>query len=121
MRLCDPFREAGLWFVVHEHDFVLTCACGVRQRLHELTRAERPRFTAYTCTHCGEVIVGLAQDQPDPRAPAQRPLVRPDDSQGHRMCGYVFASTVDMQLWPAHADDEVMAIPARPAFFTARA
>ena len=36
------------------------------------------------------------------------------------MCGFVFASMVDLELWPPAADEPWMQITARPRFFSER-
>lgn len=110
MRICDPFREAGWWFLVAERHFELRCPCGVTQRADVLRSREHAGAVLYDCAHCGAPLIGIATD--DGSAP-------PDD--GHRMCGFVFASRVEMTLLPPGTTGEgELPIPASPRCFSAR-
>lgn len=119
MRICDPFREAGLWFLVSERDFELRCGCGITQRADALRASDRDAITLYECRTCGALLVGIAHDDRAPVVGAAG-AIAPDDDDGHRMCGFVFGSTVDMELWPPAASEPWLDIPARPRFFSAR-
>lgn len=115
MKISDPFRAAGWWYKVAAYHFELTCTCGVTQRADALLVREQGDATLYACPHCATDLVGVAEDDQPPQAGA----VLPDDD-GHRMCGFVFGSAVDMILIaPATAESE-LDIPARPRFFTVR-
>ncbi len=111
MRICDPFRAAGFFFLVAERHFELTCPCGVTQRADVLTTRVEGKVTLYDCPNCGVSLIGVAKDDRVPDG---------DDADGHRMCGFVFGSKVDMSLWPPAATEPWMEIPARPRFFSAR-
>lgn len=118
MKICEAFRHAGFWFRVADHQFRFTCACGVQQQLDGCPTSERDEVTVYTCPHCGQVVAGIATADAVPAGAA--PGSRPDHREGHQMCGYVFGTTVDMELWPAAAAEPFLRIPQRPAFFTSR-
>lgn len=119
MKICDPFREAGWWFLVSERHFELQCTCGVTQRADVLLTRERAGAVLYACPHCDCQLVGIAADDrvaDGGGTPATAPT--PDD--GHRMCGFVFASRVDMTLFPPGTTGEgELPIPASPVFFGA--
>lgn len=118
MRICDPFREAGWWFRVAERHFELECGCGVTQRADALQVRDDGDVTLYVCAHCGTSVIGVTADERGPVAAGMTATA--DDEDGHRMCGFVFASRVDMALWPPAAVEPFLDIPARPHFFSAR-
>jgi hypothetical protein len=118
MRICDPFREAGLWFKVADRHVALTCTCGVQQRADDLQSSVAGQATVYGCRHCGARLIGVAKD--DSPATGAAPGAPPTDVDGHRMMGYVFGSTVELKIWPPAAVDAFMAIPPAPGFFSAR-
>jgi hypothetical protein len=119
VRICDPFREAGMWFLVSEHHFELVCTCGALQRVDALVTRVQGGVTLYECPLCGATLVGIAADDRAAVAGAS-PTAPPDDGDGHRMCGFVFASAVDMALFPSGATEPFVELPARPRFFSAR-
>lgn len=106
--------------MVAERHFRLRCTCGIEYTADELTKRETGDTTLYACPACGATLIGIAPDDRPavPGAPAR--ATAPDDEDGHRMCGFAFASTVDMTLWPPGAAEEFIAIPARPLFFRER-
>jgi len=116
VKICDPFRAAGFFFLVAERHFELTCTCGVRQRADVLPTRIAGKVTLYDCPSCGTSLVGVAKDDQAPVTDG----AGQEYVDGHRMCGFVFGSMVDMELWPPAALESYMAIPARPAFFSAR-
>lgn len=119
MKIYDPFRAAGWWFKVGEYNFVLTCTCGRTQRAIDLVAREHGETTLYACPHCATDLIGVAQDdQPGLVGAAQAATPISDD--GHRMCGFVFGSAVDMELIPPGVAEGELQIPARPRFFVAR-
>src|SRR5688500_6597873 len=89
LRICDPFRAAGFFFLVAERHFELTCPCGVKQRGDVLLKRTDGKVMLYDCPSCGATLIGVSRDD---RAPDG------DNDDGHRMCGFVFGSTVDMGL-----------------------
>lgn len=115
MRICDPFRKAGFFFLVGERHFELHCTCGITQRVDALEKRVDGKVTLYDCPSCGASLVGIARDD---RPPATADGIENED--GHRMCGFVFGSAVDMALWPPAAAESYLDIPARPSFFSAR-
>ena len=119
LRLGDPFREAGWWYRVSDRNFELQCTCGITQRADELRARDDGGVTLYDCTHCGVILVGVTEDDRPPPASTGESMW-PSSDEGHRMCGFVFASKVDMALWPPAATTADMEIPARPGFFSAR-
>ena len=109
MRLCDPFRAAGWWFLVAERNFHLTCTCGTTQTADALRTRTSGKATVYDCPQCGTTLVGIAADGRMPQPPSG------DD--GHRMCGFVFGSAVDMVLAAPGSAEGELPIPACPRFF----
>ena len=73
---------------------------------------------ASRCTPA-RTLIGVAADDRVPTA-SEVPTLTPDDADGHRMCGFVFASTVDLELWPPAAEEPWLHITARPRFFSDR-
>ena len=119
LRLCDPFRAAGWWYLVGDRNFELRCGCGVTQRADALRARDDRGVTLYDCAHCGISLIGVAADDRAPAASAVEAMW-PSSDEGHRMCGFVFASKVDMAMWPPGATEPYMQIPARPGFFSSR-
>ncbi len=117
MKLSDPFREAGFFFKVGEYCFELECHCGSKLTVDKLSRRVVDGVTLYDCPSCAVSLVGIAADD---RATFYKPTEIPtDDSDGHYMCGFIFGSAVDMELWPPGAHESFIDIPARPSFFSA--
>lgn len=119
MKICEAFRDAGIWFRVGDYQFRLTCTCGTEQDLGAFAVEERDDVTVYACRQCGAEIAGIKLDD-RVAPPGTPPGTRPPDDDGHRMCGYVFGAKVDMELWPPAATEAYLQIPRRPAFFTSR-
>lgn len=118
MKLSEAFRDGGFWFRVGDYQFRFTCVCGVQQQLDACVTSERGDVTVYACPQCGELVAGVTED---PVARAGPTLASPPpDEDGHLMCGYVFGTKVDMELWPAAAVEPFLRIPRRPGFFTSR-
>jgi len=116
MKIYEPFRQAGWWFRVSEFHFELRCTCGVTQCADALTKRDGADATLYDCPHCGKTLVGVAADD----SVAGAGVAQLDDD-GHRMCGFIFGSTVDMTLAPPGTTGEgTLEIPARPRFFSDR-
>ena len=119
MKISEPFRQSGMWFKVGDYQFALRCPCGADQRANELRTRVSGEVTLYECPHCSAILAGIALDDRTP-VPGAQSAAPPADEDGHRMCGFVFGSTVDMLLFPPAAAEEWMTIPARPGFFSAR-
>ena len=119
MRLADPFRDAGWWFLVAERHFDLQCTCGVKQTVEDLRKRVSGKVTLYECPQCRTALVGIAEDD-WVRPQHSDPIDLPPHEDGHRMCGFVFGSKVDMLLSPPGSDENSLHIPARPRFFSAR-
>lgn len=116
MKLSEAFRDAGFWFRVGDYQFRFTCPCGAALELDKCPLSTREDVTVYSCPHCGADIAGVALDDTSAH-------VFPGDAanpEGHRMCGHIFGTTVDMELWPAAAAEPFLRIQRRPAFFTSR-
>jgi hypothetical protein len=114
--ISDAFREGGFWFRVGDYQFRLTCLCGADLQLDACPTTEGDGFTLYTCPQCAKPVAGIAADA----AVVSPPGTRPSDDDGHTMCGHLFGSMVDMQLWPPAAAEPYLTIPRRPGFFTSR-
>lgn len=118
MQISEAFRDAGIWFRVGDYQFRFTCSCGVQQQLDACATSEHGDITVYACPHCARQVAGVTADDAAPvRVTAAS---RPSDEDGHHMCGYIFGTTVDMELWPPAAAEPYLHIPRRPGFFTSR-
>ncbi|MEA2193430.1 MAG: hypothetical protein QOI73_3551 [Solirubrobacteraceae bacterium] len=116
MRYADPFVAAGRPETA-DHDFLLTCACGLEQRLDEMTLDEDGAITLYDCARCTQSVVGVmtaaaAADVPEPQG-----MARWNERSGHELRGYVIGSRVDVTLRPQGSDADVLVLPATPYFF----
>ena len=116
-RLADPFREAGVLAGVRDGDFLLTCSCGMQQRLDAMTIDECGDITLYDCARCTKSVVGVMTDDPDVELRAPGPLTRREEQAGHRLHGYVIGARVDVALHPEGAERDLVLIPATPTFF----
>lgn len=101
-----------MWFRVAEWNLEVQCTCGVTQRADKLQTSVSNAVTLYACPHCAKRLIGVARDD--------RPPDAPDVLDGHRMCGYVFGTTVEMKLIPPATAESFMDIPPAPGFFSAR-
>jgi len=117
MRYADPFREAGRPETT-DHDFLLTCSCGMEQRMDEMGLDETGPITLYECKRCTKSIVGVLIDDPDLKlqAPTQG-LARWEEKAGHHLRGYIIGSRVDVALRPEDAEADMLLIPATQYFF----
>jgi hypothetical protein len=116
MRYADPFRAAGREETT-DRDFLLTCSCGLEQRLDEMTLDETGPMTLYECPRCTKSIVGVMADDPDVQTPAPQGMARWEERAGYEMRGYIIGSRVDVAFRPQDAEADVLRIPATPYFF----
>jgi Zn ribbon nucleic-acid-binding protein len=119
VRLADAFGDVGVAEVA-DGDFLLTCTCGLTQRLDATQVDEEDDLTLYDCARCGNSLVGV---MPDDAATAlwvsSSSMTRRQEVGGHRRRGYLIGSKVDVALRPPDARDDVLLIPATPSFFAA--
>jgi hypothetical protein len=117
MRYADPFRDAGRPETT-DRDFLLTCSCGMEQRMDEMTLDETGLITLYECKRCTKSIVGVMTDDPDLelQAPTQA-LTRWEEKAGHHLRGYIIGARVDVALRPEDAEKDILLIPATRYFF----
>ena len=122
MRLADAFpADDGASAVVSDRDFLLTCTCGLDQRLDAMTLDEGPDLTLYECARCENSLVGVMHDDAVTELwLSGSAMARRQEVPGHRRCGFVFGSKVDVELRPAGDGGEDGALlPATPNFFAA--
>ena len=121
MRLADAFpADDDDPAVISDHDFLLSCTCGLEQRLDEMIVDEDPELTLYDCARCENSLVGVMRDDAatDLWLSASA-MTRRQELPGHRRGGFVIGSKVDVALRPAEGGDEVALLPATPNFFAA--
>jgi hypothetical protein len=119
MRLSDAFRTAVDAF--DDGDFLLTCTCGLEQRLDAMELDAEPDLVLYDCARCATSVVAIM-----PINAATELWMSTIAMTGglqevgaHRRNGYLFGSRVDVALHPP-ADAAAQAlIPATPTFFSA--
>lgn len=117
MRLADVFgidREA-----ISDGDFVITCTCGLEQRLDAMTVDEEADLTLYDCARCESSVIGI---MPDVIAKelwrSVSETTRNNGIQGHHINGYVVGSKVDLALQPPGSGlDDVELLLGTPNFF----
>jgi len=116
VRYADPFREAGRP-ETSDQDFLLTCSCGMDQRLDEMTIDETGPVTLYDCKRCTKSIVGVMADDPKLQTTAPQGMGRWQERTGYEMRGYIIGSRVDIAFRPPDAEADLLQIPATPYFF----
>ena len=118
MRLSDAFQTAVDEF--EDGDFLLTCTCGLEQRLDTMTVDEDDGLTLYDCGRCENSVVGLMRDDAATELwTSTSAMTRRQELGGHRRNGYIVGSRVDVSLRPPDAAGDVLLIPATPNFFLA--
>jgi hypothetical protein len=120
--LADAFpADDGAPQAISDGDFLLTCSCGLEQRLDVMALDEDGDLTLYDCGRCENSLVGVMRDEAatDLWISAST-MTRRQEVGGHRRNGFVIGSKVDVALRPAGAaGEEVALIPATPNFFAA--
>ena len=119
MRFADAFLAEGIEPEPTDHDFLLTCMCGLDQRLDEMdVDDEFEDLRLYECTRCANSLVGV---MPDTAATdlwvSTAGMTRRLEVGGHRRNGFVIGSKVDVALRPPGADDDLVLVPSTPNFF----
>ncbi|MEA2139689.1 MAG: hypothetical protein QOG56_2839 [Solirubrobacteraceae bacterium] len=120
MRIADAFAPEDGAAGVADGDFVLSCTCGLRQRLDEMIVDEDDDLTLYDCARCENSVVGVMRDEPATDLwISTNSMTRRQELGGHRRNGYVVGSRVDVALRPPDAGRDLLLIPATPNFFVA--
>jgi hypothetical protein len=116
VRYADPFCIAGRPETT-DHDFLLTCSCGLEQRLDEMTLDEDGPIVLYECSRCETSLVGVTTA--DLAATTHEPLgmARFDEKAGHALRGFTLGSRVDVAFRPEGSDADLLLLPATPYFF----
>ncbi len=119
LRLADAFRNDD-YPELADGDFLLTCTCGLEQRLDTMAIDDLGGLTLYDCARCESTAVALMSDN----AAAQlwlsaSAMTRRQEASGHRHNGYVVGSRVDVALRPPGTDDDLLLIVSTPNFFAA--
>jgi len=119
MRLSDAFQTAVDEF--EDGDFLLTCTCGLEQRLDAMDLDDEPDILLYDCSRCATSVVAVM-----PINAATELWMTTTAMTGglqevgaHRRNGYLFGSRVDVALHPLEAPEAQALIPATPTFFSA--
>jgi hypothetical protein len=119
VRLADAFRDVGVP-QVGDGDFLLTCTCGLTQRLDATQIDEEDDLTLYDCARCANSLVGVMPDDATTALwVSSSSMTRRQEVGGHRRRGVLIGSKVDVALRPPDARDDVLLIPATPSFFAA--
>ena len=122
MRLADAFQSGypDAATELSDGDFLLTCTCGLEQRLDTMTVDEDDGLTLYDCGRCENSVVGLMRDDAATELwTSTSAMTRRQELGGHRRNGYIVGSRVDVSLRPPDAAGDVLLIPATPNFFLA--
>ena len=116
MRYADPFVIAGRPETT-DHDFLVTCACGLEQRLDEMTLDEDGPIVLYDCVRCETSAVGVTTPELAEQTHAPQGMARWGEKAGHELRGYILGSRVDVRFRPQDADADLLVLPATPYFF----
>ena len=116
VRYADPFCIAGRPETT-DHDFLLTCACGLEQRLDEMTLDEDGPIVLYECPGCETSVVGVADTDLASQTHAPLGMGRWEEKAGHELRGFTLGSRVDVSFRPEGADADLLVLPATPYFF----
>lgn len=121
MNFADAFLDEGIEPPPTDDEFLLTCNCGLDQRLAAMDRDEDfDGLVLYECTRCGNSIVGIMSETAATDLwMSAAGMTRRTEVGGHRRNGYVIGSKVDVGLHPAGEDAAVVLVPATPNFFAA--
>jgi hypothetical protein len=116
VRYADPFCIAGRPETT-DHDFLLTCACGLEQRLDEMKLDDDGPIVLYECARCETSVVGVASSDLAARIHAPQGMGRWEEKAGHELRGFTLGSRVDVAFRPEGADADLLVLPATPYFF----
>lgn len=120
LRLADAFESPEDPRGVSDGDFLLTCTCGLDQRLDTARVDEMTGLTLYDCSRCENTLVAILSDDAAAQVKLSASMMaRRFDASGTWRSGYLFGSRVDVALRPGDADDDVLLIEASPGFFDA--
>jgi hypothetical protein len=120
VRIADAFPAEEVGVAVADGDFLLSCTCGLEQRLDTMILDAADDLTLYECSRCENSLVGLMRDDAATDLwVSSNSMTRRQEVGGHRRNGYVVGSKVDVALRPADADGDLLLIPATPNFFVA--
>lgn len=119
MRLADAFAADRDW--ISDGDFVVTCTCGLQQRVGEMLLDEGADLTVYDCARCENSVVGvMTNNAATDLWLSVSAMTRSHGSQGHRINGYLVGSKVDLALQPPGTGlDDAELLLATPNFFLA--
>jgi hypothetical protein len=121
MRFADAFAAEQIVPEISDGDFLLTCTCGLDQRLDEMDVDEDfDGLTLYECTRCTNPLVGIMHDTAATDLwVSTAAMTRRTEVGGHRRNGFVVGAKVDVAVHPRDGDDDFVLIPPSPSFFTA--
>jgi hypothetical protein len=120
LRVADAFRGAEDAPGVSDADFLLTCTCGLEQRLDTALMDEMREMTLYDCSRCENTIVAILTDNAAEHVQRSAGMmVRRSEAYGTSRNGYVIGARVDLALRPPDAGDDVLLILSAPDFFDA--
>jgi len=119
LRLADAFSEPDAE-PVGDADFLVTCTCGLTQRVDTMILDELGQLTLYECSRCEKTLVAILTDE----AAAQlwlssSAMARRGDASGHRRNGYVVGSRVDVALRRPGTEEDALLIYSTADLFDA--
>jgi hypothetical protein len=116
-RFADAFRTDESPDVT-DHDFAITCTCGLDQRLDTMALDDLGGLTLYDCSRCENTIVAILTDEVARQLKLTSGLMaRRLDASGTRRNGHVVGSRVDLALRPGEAADDELVVYASAEFF----
>jgi hypothetical protein len=119
LRLADAFRSDEDP-ELSDGDFLLTCTCGLEQRLDAMAVEDLGGLTLYDCGRCENTVAGIMTDDAATQLwLSTSAMTRRQEASGHRHNGYVVGSKVDVALRKPGADRDLLLIVATPNFFAA--
>ena len=106
---------------VADNDFLLTCTCGLQQRMSEMELDELgATLTLYDCARCGNTVAAvMSDDAATDMWLSLSAMTRRHELGGHRRNKHVVGGRVDIALRPPEAGDDLLLIPATPNLFDA--
>ena len=116
VRYADPFCIAGRPETT-DHDFLLTCACGLEQRLDEMALDEDGPIVLYGCPRCETSVVGVTTADLAATTQAPQGMARWEEKAGHELRGFILGSRADVAFRPEGSDADLLLLPATPYFF----
>jgi hypothetical protein len=119
LRLADAFSEQD-GEPVGDADFLVTCTCGLTQRVDTMILDELGQLTLYECSRCENTLVAILTEEAAVHLwLSSSAMARRGDASGHRRNGYVIGSRVDVALRRPGAEEDALLINSTADLFDA--